>query len=98
MECWIGDPVIRGIQFAVGLVLLETGVRIGLEDPLFGVAGLAIAGLAVVVGRREAGELASPPQTPSAIRRATRSRSSRIRSTSVAIDASTGWSGPSIGA
>ncbi|MFC5278929.1 putative sulfate/molybdate transporter [Halorubrum rubrum] len=58
VERWIGDPVIRGIQFAVGLVLLETGVRIGLEDPLFGVAGLAIAGLAVVVGRREAGGLA----------------------------------------
>ena len=48
VERWIGDPVIRGIQFAVGLILLETGVRIGLEDPLFGAAGLAIAGLAVV--------------------------------------------------
>ncbi|WP_066417944.1 putative sulfate/molybdate transporter [Halorubrum aethiopicum] len=58
VERWIGDPVIRGIQFAVGLILLETGVRIGLEDPLFGAAGLAIAGLAVAAGRRESGGLA----------------------------------------
>ncbi|SMO63722.1 putative sulfate/molybdate transporter [Halorubrum cibi] len=57
VERWIGDPVIRGIQFAVGLILLETGVRLGLEDPMFGAAGIAIAGIAVAVGRREAGGL-----------------------------------------
>ncbi|GAA0526397.1 Molybdate transporter of MFS superfamily protein [Halorubrum aquaticum] len=55
---WIGDPVVRGVQFAVGLILLETGIRLGLEDPLFGAAGLAIAGAAIAVGRREAGGLA----------------------------------------
>lgn len=39
---YIGRPVVRGIQFGVALVLLETGVRIGVAD-------LQLAGLAVGV-------------------------------------------------
>jgi hypothetical protein len=45
---YIGDPVVRGIQFGVALVLLETAVGLGLADP--GMAGLAAAvALAFVV-------------------------------------------------
>lgn len=39
---YIGSPVVRGIQFGVGLVLLETGLRLGVAD-------LQLAGLAVGV-------------------------------------------------
>lgn len=39
---YVGRPVVRGIQFGVALVLLETGLRIGAAD-------LRLAGLAVVV-------------------------------------------------
>lgn len=39
---YIGNPVVRGIQFGVGLVLIESGLRIG-------VANLQLAGLAVAV-------------------------------------------------
>ena len=45
---YIGDPVVRGVQFGVALVLLETAARLGLADP--GLAGLAAAvALAFVV-------------------------------------------------
>lgn len=40
---YIGRPVARGIQFGVALVLLETGVRLGVAD-------LQVAGLAVTIG------------------------------------------------
>lgn len=43
---YIGDPVVRGIQFGVALVLLETGVRLGIAD--LQLAGLA-AGVAVLL-------------------------------------------------
>lgn len=39
---YIGSPVVRGIQFGVGLVLIESGLRIGVAD-------LRLAGLAVGV-------------------------------------------------
>lgn len=38
----LGPPVVRGIQLGVALVLLDTGVRIGLDDPV-------LAGIAVVI-------------------------------------------------
>jgi hypothetical protein len=47
---YIGDPVVRGIQFGVALVLLETGVRLGLADlALAGIAGV-VAILLIAVG------------------------------------------------
>lgn len=46
IERYIGEPVVRGIQFGVALVLFETGVQLGLEDLLL--AGFA-AVLALVV-------------------------------------------------
>lgn len=36
----LGPPVVRGIQLGVALVLLETGIRIGISDPWL--AGLAL--------------------------------------------------------
>lgn len=43
---YIGSPVVRGIQFGVALVLLETGLRLGVGD--LQLAGLA-AGIAIVL-------------------------------------------------
>lgn len=40
---YIGSPVIRGIQFGVALVLLETGLRVGASD-------LQLAGVAAGIG------------------------------------------------
>ncbi|AFK20025.1 sulfate transporter [Haloferax mediterranei ATCC 33500] len=48
---YIGDPVVRGVQFGVALVLLTTGLRLGLGD--LRLAGLAVVvALLAVVGRR----------------------------------------------
>ncbi len=44
IERLIGEPVVRGVQLAVALVLAETGLRLGLEG-----VGLALAAAAVVV-------------------------------------------------
>lgn len=43
---YIGSPVVRGIQFGVALVLLETGLWLGVAD--FQLAGLAV-GIALVL-------------------------------------------------
>ncbi|NUE01451.1 sulfate transporter [Halorubraceae archaeon YAN] len=50
IEQWIGEPVIRGIQFAVGLLLFETGVGLGLSDPLIGLFTVGLVGAVIVVG------------------------------------------------
>ncbi|RZN60475.1 putative sulfate/molybdate transporter [Methanonatronarchaeum sp. AMET6-2] len=42
MRRWIGQPVIRGVQFAVGLLLLETGLDLTVTDPFFALIGIAI--------------------------------------------------------
>ncbi|WP_122089128.1 putative sulfate/molybdate transporter [Halalkalicoccus subterraneus] len=47
VERWIGEPVIRGIQFAVGLILLETGLSLAAGDVALAAVGLAVA-LAVI--------------------------------------------------
>ena len=39
LSAYIGGPAVRGVQFGVGLVLLETGLGLGIASPL--VAGLA---------------------------------------------------------
>lgn len=46
---YIGSPVVRGIQFGVALVLMETGLRLGAVDlPL---AGLAVGIALLLIGR-----------------------------------------------
>ena len=58
VERWIGEPVIRGVQFAVGLILLETSVDLAVGDPALAVAGVAIAGTVVLIGHGKASALA----------------------------------------
>lgn len=58
VEKWIGEPVIRGVQFAVGLILLETGLQLALGDLLLAGVGLLIAVAVVIVGFKNASALA----------------------------------------
>ncbi|MFC7227891.1 putative sulfate/molybdate transporter [Salinirubellus salinus] len=53
----VGRPVVRGVQFAVALLLVEAGLGLSVEAPLVAVAGLAVAGVATLLDRR-AGALA----------------------------------------
>lgn len=52
VEAYLGRPVIRGVQVAVGLVLLETGIQLSVDAPVYAVAALAIVGVSVAAGRR----------------------------------------------
>lgn len=45
---YIGPPVVRGLQLGVALVLLETGVRIGVAGPRL--AGVALIATVVSIG------------------------------------------------
>lgn len=58
IETWIGEPVIRGVQFAVGLILLETGLRLAIEDVFLAALGLVIALVVIAVGYKKASALA----------------------------------------
>ena len=58
VERWIGEPVIRGVQFAVGLVLLETGIGLAVDDPLVALVGVAIAAVSALAGHGKASALA----------------------------------------
>jgi Molybdate transporter of MFS superfamily len=57
VERWIGEPVIRGIQFAVGLILLETALSLAAEDFMLAGVGLAIALGVVTLGYKNASAL-----------------------------------------
>ena len=57
VERWIGGPVIRGVQFAVALVLFETGLDLALAAPRVGAVGVGLVGIAVVAGHRSAAGL-----------------------------------------
>lgn len=54
---YVGQPVIRGVQLAVGLVLLETGVHLGLNSIPLALAAVAIAGVAILAGYYRASAL-----------------------------------------
>jgi hypothetical protein len=58
VERWIGEPVVRGVQFAVGLVLLETGLGLAVADPPVALAGVAVAGAVALAGHGKASALA----------------------------------------
>lgn len=57
VERWIGEPVIRGVQFAVGLLLLETSLQLVTGDLLLAGVGVAIALGVVLVGYKNASAL-----------------------------------------
>lgn len=42
IERWIGRPVVRGVQLAVALLLLETGISLALDGPLLAGVGVVI--------------------------------------------------------
>lgn len=57
VEKWIGEPVIRGVQFAVGLLLFETGLDLALNDLRLAGVGLLIALVVTVAGYKNASAL-----------------------------------------
>lgn len=58
VEKWIGEPVIRGVQFALGLILLETGLQLAIKDIVLAGTGLLIAIIVVLVGYKNVSALA----------------------------------------
>ncbi|KTG28677.1 putative sulfate/molybdate transporter [Haloferax profundi] len=48
---YIGAPVVRGVQFGVALVLLETGLSLGFSEPRLAALAGGIVVLAVLLGR-----------------------------------------------
>ncbi|WP_284013006.1 putative sulfate/molybdate transporter [Halobaculum litoreum] len=58
VERYVGEPVIRGIQLAVALVLLRAGVDLGLADPTLALAAAGVAGVVALAGRRRGAALA----------------------------------------
>lgn len=58
VEQYIGQPVIRGIQVAVALILLETGVQLSLSQIWYTLIALSVAGVVVITGHRRASTLA----------------------------------------
>ena len=57
IERYIGTPVVRGVQLAVGLVLLETGVRLSLDGVGFALLAVAVVAVSVASGHRRASTL-----------------------------------------
>lgn len=57
-ERWIGEPVIRGVQFAVGLLLFETGVRLAIDDIWLAMLGILITAIVVLLGFRKLSAIA----------------------------------------
>ncbi|MFP4591339.1 MAG: putative sulfate/molybdate transporter [Halobacteriales archaeon] len=58
LEAYIGEPVVRGVQLAVGLVLLETAAGLALGNVPLALAGVAIAGAVALVGYPRASAIA----------------------------------------
>lgn len=58
IEKWIGEPVIRGVQFAVGLILLETGLQLAIDELFLASIGLVIAVVVIVIGYKNVSALA----------------------------------------
>ncbi len=54
----VGEPVVRGVQLAVALLLAKTGVELGIADPVFASLALAVGGVAVGLGYRRTSALA----------------------------------------
>jgi MFS superfamily sulfate permease-like transporter len=57
VERLVGRPVVRGVQLAVGLVLLETGLQLSLGGVWYALAAVGVAGLVAAAGHRRASTL-----------------------------------------
>ena len=57
VQRYVGEPVVRGVQFAVGLLLLETGLSLAAGNPPVAAAGVAVVVGVAAVGYRSAGPL-----------------------------------------
>jgi hypothetical protein len=55
---YVGEPVIRGIQVGVALLLLQTGVTTGLENLPLAALSVGVAAVAVALGYRNVAALA----------------------------------------
>ncbi len=58
LEALLGEPVVRGVQLAVALVLLETGLGLGLGDPALAAGAAVLVGAVALLGHRRLGALA----------------------------------------
>jgi MFS superfamily sulfate permease-like transporter len=57
VQRFVGEPVIRGVQLAVGLLLLETGLSLAAGSLPVAAAGVAVVVAVAVAGYRSAGPL-----------------------------------------
>jgi MFS superfamily sulfate permease-like transporter len=55
---YVGEPVVRGIQVGVALILLRTGVTTGLAAPSLAALAVVVALVTVVTGHRDVAALA----------------------------------------
>ena len=58
VERWIGEPVVRGIQLAVALLLFETAIDLAVVDVTMAAVGVFVAAVVVVVGYRRSSAIA----------------------------------------
>lgn len=57
IETYIGQPVIRGVQFAVALLLLQTGIQLSLENIVLASGSVLVALVVIASGYRQASAL-----------------------------------------
>ena len=58
VQRYVSEPVIRGIQLAVALLLLRAGVDLGAADPTLAIAAAGVAGVVALAGYRRGAALA----------------------------------------
>jgi len=58
VEQYVGKPVIRGVQFAVALLLAQAGIELAVGDPGMAAAGVGVAVVVVALGFRRGAALA----------------------------------------
>ena len=58
VERWIGEPVVRGVQLAVALLLFETAIDLAVVDVTMAAVGVFVAAVVVVVGYRRSSAIA----------------------------------------
>jgi hypothetical protein len=58
LEALVGEPVVRGVQLAVALVLLQTGLALGLDAPSLAATAAVLVAAVALLGYRRLGALA----------------------------------------